>query len=111
MPDPTPTDSARPACPACGNRPAHARPANRRRRYELWWECAACPWVGVRSADGGPLRTMRRLRDDWADCMFCGEEEANVVGEPFERDGERLDWLVCLACGRGNTRRLGPAQG
>ncbi|MCQ1576188.1 hypothetical protein [Streptomyces parvus] len=95
------------ACPACGNPPERILDGPRLRPpHQRWWECRACRWVGVLHTHSGHLETMRRLQGDEADCVFCGWEEENVVSEPFERDGERLDWLVCLACGRSNTRRL-----
>jgi hypothetical protein len=51
---------------------------------------------------------MRPLDGDEADCIFCGEEQANVASKAWEQDGELRDWLVCLACGTSNPRRIGP---
>ncbi|MER8185984.1 hypothetical protein [Kitasatospora sp. NPDC094015] len=104
-----------PACPQCASTLAVLDVLLRRNRWggaaprprpERWWECPACAWVGAQHRDGEPLRTMRRLSGPDENCPFCGEEESSVVGEPWRRpDGELRRWLVCLACGTGNSLR------
>ncbi|MFD1932949.1 hypothetical protein [Nonomuraea sp. bgisy101] len=49
------------------------------------------------------------MEGDEADCFFCGEEQTNVASDVWEQDGELRDWVVCLACGTSNPRRVGHA--
>ncbi|GAA0275463.1 hypothetical protein GCM10010302_11330 [Streptomyces polychromogenes] len=111
-----------PACPRCGRAPLTAlRVAYTRNRWggggprprpEQWWECPACGWVGYRDTETAPLTTMRRPEGGEADCFFCGEEDGNVVSEPWrQEDGELRDWIVCLHCGTSNQRRVRPPAG
>lgn len=58
---------------------------------------------------GEQLRPMRRLEGREADCLFCGEDQANVASDVWEQDGELLDWVVCLWCGTSNPRRVAHA--
>lgn len=107
------------ACPRCGRELDGFRVAVRRNgwgrrpgapphtRPENWWRCAGCGWLGCQNRGDGPIRPMRRLTGAESDCFFCGEEESNVASEPWDQDGERRDWIVCLVCGTSNQRRLG----
>jgi hypothetical protein len=77
-----------------------------RPRPELWWECLQCDWLGYQRDQGEDLMPMRRLSGDEGDCVFCGEEESNVASAVWEQEGELRDWVVCLACGTSNPRRV-----
>lgn len=80
-----------------------------RPRPEPWWKCSQCGWLGCQNREGERLRPMRPLEGGEADCFFCGEEQSNVASEAWEQDGELRDWVVCLACGTSNPRRIGRA--
>ncbi|MFE5491083.1 hypothetical protein ACFQ8S_05410 [Streptomyces virginiae] len=109
---------ATPDCPRCGRTLTPFTVMLRRNRWggtgpaprpEAWWECPGCGWLGCERRAGAPPAPMRRLEGEDADCAFCGEEESNVASEPHLReDGLLGDWMVCLACGTSNGRRLGP---
>ncbi|MFB4318757.1 hypothetical protein [Actinomadura sp. 21ATH] len=91
-----------PECPRC-ERELRAMNLGRRQIHNRWWTCSECGWVGTQDPDDDRLSRMRRLEGD---CPFCGEEDAWAASESWESQGELLDWVVCLGCGRGNTRRL-----
>ncbi|MFE2155760.1 hypothetical protein ACFXAO_37645 [Streptomyces lavendulae] len=106
-----------PECPRCGRRLAPFEVLRRRnlwggggprpRSGEQWWNCPGCDWLGVRALPDGPLRPMRRLEGEEEVCVFCGSE-GNVAGVPWRHeDGGLRDWIVCLACGTSNQRRIG----
>ncbi|MFJ3878102.1 hypothetical protein ACIPW5_11640 [Streptomyces sp. NPDC090077] len=110
-----------PDCPRCGSALTALSVTYRRNRWggappsprpEQWWRCTGCGWLGHRRGPDLPLHPMRLLEGDEGTCPFCGEEDSNAVGEPWETDtGELRDWLVCLSCGTSNPRRLGPPGG
>ncbi|MEU3064834.1 hypothetical protein AB0P12_09155 [Streptomyces subrutilus] len=112
--DGAPVDA--PRCPRCARELAVLEVYSTRNRWgggpprlrqEQWWQCPAGDWLGYRHADGDPLRPVRRLAGAEGDCFFCGDEECNVAGVPWQQeDGSWRDWLVCLSCGTSNPRRL-----
>jgi hypothetical protein len=107
-----------PRCPQCERELAALVVMVRRNRWggtgprprpELWWECPGCGWLGYQHRQGGHLVPMRRLEGTEADCVFCGEEQASVASDAWQQDdGEQRDWVVCLACGTSNPRRVIP---
>ncbi|WP_374773738.1 hypothetical protein OG756_12575 [Streptomyces sp. NBC_01310] len=113
--------AAAPACPRCGRALSSFAVMLRRNRWggtgpaprpEPWWRCPACGWLGCERRPGEPPAPMRRLEGEDGDCVFCGEEESTVASEPrVQQDGSLGDWLVCLACGTSNGRRLRPPAG
>ncbi|MFI8306248.1 hypothetical protein ACIF80_22955 [Streptomyces sp. NPDC085927] len=38
-----------------------------------------------------------------------GEEDCNRASEAVVYDDWLCEWIVCVACGRENARRIGPA--
>ena len=104
------------SCPRCGG-----ELAPKLHRYRTWstlmatkeWlTCPDCDWTGRPDrTDPALLHPFRRLTDEWADCVFCGWENCNLASETFVWDGQLCEWHVCLACGRENVRRIGPAPG
>lgn len=90
-------------CPRCG---LPLREFRLSKRYDLWWTCDSCRWLGRQLHEGDPFLPMHRLSGDEADCVFCGEDQTNAASDPWHDDGQPLDWVVCLSCGRSNQRRV-----
>ncbi|CAM5718109.1 hypothetical protein SHIRM173S_01613 [Streptomyces hirsutus] len=89
----------------CG-RPPGPGPGPGRKTKE-WWNCPGCGWLGRPDLGDRPtLHPFRRLTGEYGECVFCGEEDCNRASEAFVYDDWLCEWIVCVACGRENTRRI-----
>ncbi|WP_144584858.1 toxin-antitoxin system YwqK family antitoxin [Amycolatopsis rhizosphaerae] len=72
-----------------------------------WWRCPGCGFLGRPDLGGRSiLHPFVRPTGEDGDCVFCGGEECNRASETFVRDGWLCGWIVCVACGRENVRRI-----
>jgi hypothetical protein len=102
------------SCPRCGQKLTLEFHRNAtwgaRAAAKEWLTCPDCDWTGRPNLkDPAVLHQFRRLTDEWADCVFCGWENDSFASETFVWDDQLCEWHVCLACGRENVRRIGPA--
>lgn len=101
------------SCPRCGQdlvQETTRSGSGPWRKTKEWWNCPGCGWLGRPDLGDRPiLHPFRRLTGEYGECVFCGEEDCNRASEAFVYDDWLCEWIVCVACGRENTRRIRPA--